>query len=98
MLEERAYELRVSSDLCKLLENSRPQLFALLQRPFSFAGLNENPGAREQSPQGLVDADGRCSIAATSDGRDGSHVASQRQARTGPEAVTRLQRWIVVHC
>jgi hypothetical protein len=50
----------------------------------------KNPGAREQSPQGLVNADGRCSIAATSDGRDGSHVAGQRQARTGP--VTRLQR------
>jgi hypothetical protein len=48
MLEERAYELRGSSNFCKLLVNSRPQLFALLQR------ASRNSGAFDVAPNQFV--------------------------------------------
>src|ERR1700747_2614195 len=48
MPEERAHELRISSNLRKLFVNPRPQLFALLQRS------SRNAGALDVTPHQLI--------------------------------------------
>ena len=48
MSEERAHELRISSNLRKLFVNPWPQLFALLQ------GSSRNPGALDVTPHQLI--------------------------------------------